>query len=263
MVRSPSCGFSARVLASRAEEAKHMNQPRLLIAGWVTLAMALASGVSGETAQKGLIDLPKLVGALDLTERGVRKWLDELGVAADATPTERLLAVNVTGGRLFERHGGSSSVVVDPELDDALHQSGRAIVLVHNHPTNVGLSVADMGQLAKPGVAAIVAIGHDGSVFIASAGPRFDRDFFEERQCAVASADVAKRLRVEWASRHVSVAASDAHFNHLVTLVLAKAGIVQYWFSLRGTDRGSYELGRAVFGYVVVGAAARLRQKSK
>ena len=56
-----------------------------------------------------------------------------------------------------------------------------AVVLVHNHPANAGLSAADTQQLAKPGVAAIVAVGHDGSVFIASAGPRLNRDFFEMR----------------------------------------------------------------------------------
>ena len=48
-------------------------------------------------------------------------------------------------------------------------------VLVHNHPSSVGLSAADIGQLSKPGVAAIVAIGHDGSVFVASAGRAMNR----------------------------------------------------------------------------------------
>jgi hypothetical protein len=235
-----------------------MNRPRLLIAVGATLV--LASAVSGETAQEQLTDLPKLVTNLDLTERGIRRWLKELSVTGDQPPTERLLAVSVTGERFFERHGGSSSVVVDPELDNKLRQPDMAVALVHNHPTNVGLSVADMGQLAKPGVAAIVAIGHDGSVFIASAGSRFDRNFFEDRQCALASTEVVKRLRAEWPSRRVSVAASDAHFNHLVTLALAKAQIVQYWFNLRGTERGSYELARAVFGNVVVGAAERLKR---
>lgn len=236
-----------------------MNQPGLLIAGWVTLA--LASGASGETAQERLTDLPRLVADLDLTERGVRRWLDQLRVTTEEPPTERLLAVNATGERLLARHGGSSSVRVDPELDNKLRQPDMAVALVHNHPSNVGLSVADMGQLAKPGVAAIVAIGHDGSVFVASAGPRFDRDFFEERQCALASAEVVKRLRVEWPSGRVPAAVSDAHFNHLVTLALARAHIVQYWFNLRGTERESYELERVVFGYVVVGAAERLRRR--
>ena len=75
--------------------------------------------------------------------------------------------------------------------------------------------------------------------------------------------EVQKSSRtIVWASRRVSVAASDAHFNHLVTLALAKARMVQYWFNLRGIDRESYERGRAVFGNVIVGAAERLR-KSK
>ena len=57
------------------------------------------------------------------------------------------------------------------------------------------------------------------------------------------------------------VAVSDAHFSHLVTLALAKANIVQYWFSLRGTGRESYEGARIVFSQVVVGAAAQLKRK--
>jgi hypothetical protein len=126
---------------------------------------------------------------------------------------------------------------------------------------NAGLSAADTQQLAKPGAAAIVAVGHDGSVFIASAGPRLNRDLFEVRQYALAQAEVRKRLRGEWASGRVSVAVSDAHFSHLVTLALAKANIVQYWFSLRGTGRESYEGARIVFSQVVVGAAAQLKRK--
>lgn len=235
-----------------------MNQPELLVAGCVTLAMV--TGVSGKAAQQGLTDLPRLAASLDLTERGVRSWLEQLGVGVDVPPTERLLAVSLTGKPLLERHGGSSLVRVDPELDNKLRQPGMAVVLIHNHPTDVGLSVADIGQLAKPGVAAIVAVGHDGGVFIASAGPRLNPDFFEERQYAAARTEVLKRLRAEWPSGRVSVAVSDAHFSHLVTLVLARAGIVQYWFKLRGIGRESYEGARIVFSQVVVGAAERLKR---
>ena len=236
-----------------------MASKRLLIASWVMLV--IVTGASGEAAHEGLVDPAKLAATLDLTEGGVRRWLDRLGVSGDGPPTERLLAVSLTGQLVEERHGGSSLVRIDSELDSTLRLPEMSVVLVHNHPANVGLSAADMQQLAKPGVAAIVAVGHDGSVFIASAGPRLNRDFFEVRQYAPAQAEVRKRLRGEWPSGRISVAVSDAHFSHLVTLALAKANIVQYWFSLRGTGRESYEGARIVFSQVVVGAAAQLKRK--
>ena len=149
-----------------------MASKRLLIASWVMLV--IVTGASGEAAHEGLVDPAMLAATLDLTEGGVRRWLDRLGVSGDGSPTERLLAVSLTGQLVEERHGGSSLVHIDSELDTTLRQPEMSVVLVHNHPANAGLSAADTQQLAKPGVAAIVAVGHDGSVFIASAGPRLN-----------------------------------------------------------------------------------------
>lgn len=230
-----------------------MGQSRLLLGGWMALIVA---GTSGVTAQEQVTDLSRLAATLDFTDPGVRRWLDHLGVRVADPSGERLLAVSVTGEPLMARQGERSVVEVGPELDDLLRGPDRAVVLVHNHPSNVGLSVADLGQLTKPGVAAIVAVGHDGSVFMASAGPRMDPDFFEERQYAMARAEVLKRLRTE--SRSIPSTVRDAHFSHLVSLVLSRAGILDYWFTLRGTGRESYEQARIPFGRVVTGAAARL-----
>ena len=118
-----------------------------------------------------------------------------------------------------------------------------------------------MQQLAKPGVAAIVAVGHDGSVFIASAGPRLNRVLVRGAAICTRPGRGQEEAASEWPSGRVSVAVSDAHFSHLVTLALAKAGIVQYWFSLGGAGRESYEGARIVFSQVVVGAAAQLKRK--
>ena len=64
---------------------------------------------------------------------------------------------------------------------------------------------------------------------------------------------------MEWPSGSVSVAVSDAHLSHLVSLALAKAGIIDYWFTLRGTGRESFDKARVIFNRVVVSAAARIR----
>jgi hypothetical protein len=236
-----------------------MRQPGFLAVGY--LAMAFTMGARGEAAQERPVDLPGLVARLDLTETGARRWLDRLGANAERASGERLLAVTVTGAPLLKREGTSSSVYIDPELDMLLRRPDMAIVLVHNHAANVGLSGYDLEQLTKPGTAAIVAIGHDGSAFIASAGPRLDRVFFHDEQFALAKAEVQQRLQAEWRSRRVSVAVSDAHLSHLITRVLEKAGIVRYWFTLRGTGRESYEMARLIFGQVIEGAAARLKNR--
>ena len=235
-----------------------MASERLLIASWVMLV--IVTGASGEAAHEGPVDPAKLAVTLDLTEGGVRRWLDRLGVSGDGPPTERLLAVSLTGQLVESVMAGARWCVSIRNLT-ARFASGRCLSFCRQPSRQRGLSAADMQQLARPGVAAIVAVGHDGSVFIASAGPRLNRDFFEVRQYAPAQAEVRKRLRGEWPSGRVSVAVSDAHFSHLVTLVLAKANIVQYWFTLRGTSRESYEGARIVFSQVVVGAAAQLKRK--
>jgi hypothetical protein len=237
-----------------------MGQPKLLVA---CLLVVMATGVGQAREGEQGTDLRRMATQLDLSERGVRLWLHQLGVNGDrdGEAAERLLAVSMTGERLLERPGGSSSVRVDPELDRLLLLSDRTVVLIHNHPANVGLSGADLRQLTKPGVVAIVAIGHDGSVYMASGGPRLDWEFFEERQYAPAKAEVLQRLRTILPSGRVSVAASDAHGSHLVTRALERAGIIRYWFELRGARRESYESARSVFGQVVEGAAGRLRKK--
>ena len=228
--------------------------------GCAALVVTLGGAEAG--AQERPLDLAGLVARLDLTEKGAKRWLEQLGVRGDSTATERLLAVSASSGAsLLTREGGDSSVRIDPELDTLLLRPETGIVLVHNHPANVGLSSNDLRQLTKPGVLAVVAIGHEGSVFVAAAGPRFDREFFHERQYEGARAEVLKKLRAEWPSSSLPVAVSDAHFSHLVTQSLSRAGIVRYWFRLRGAGRESYEKARVVFARVIFGAAGRLKNR--
>jgi hypothetical protein len=226
---------------------------------FVLVSSTWARGSAAPTRQK---ELQKLATALDLTDRGVGKWLDRLGVIAGNADSERLIAVTVTGELLFERQGDASSVRVDPELDGRLGDRDQPVVLVHNHPANAGLSAADLRLLTRRGLAAIVAIGHDGSVFAASAGPLFDRDFFEEHQYAVAYGEVQKRLRYDVGPR-ISGTVSAAHSLHLVTLVLSDAGVLYYWFDLRGAGRLSYDESRFTFANLVAAASKPLKVQLK
>ena len=233
-----------------------MTRPGLLITGWITIG--IANGVAAEAAPKPPTDLAKLAETLDLAGKGIWRWLERLGVTRDGSKTERLLAVDLTGRILMERHGDGSSVRVDPELDDQLLRRDIAIVLIHNHPESVGLSLEDLRHLHKPGVAAMIAVGHDGSVFAASAGPRFDLFLFANQHYPVTLAEIRRQLRREWPSGRLSVAASDAHTSHLVTLALARARIIKYWFKLRGDSQLSYDGSRYTFNRIAALGAPRL-----
>jgi len=234
-----------------------MTRPGLLVVGWMTIATTVPAA-DAQVAQKPPANLPKLAESLNLTDGGVWRWLDRLGVNGDSR-SERLLALESTGKILIERHGDDSSVRVDPELDSLLLRPGAAVVLIHNHPASVGLSLADLRHVYKPGVAAMVAIGHDGSVFIASAGPRFDHSGAADLHYPVAMAEIRDRLRREWPSGRLSIAASDAHTSHLITLALARARIVQYWFKLRGGSLTSYQGTQFTFNRIAALGAARLK----
>jgi hypothetical protein len=98
------------------------------------------------------------------------------------------------------------------------------------------------------------------AIYIASAGRAMNPDFLEAKQYVRARNEVTRRLRAEWRHLSVSVEASDAQLNHLVACALAQAGIIQYWSSLRGDNRASYDLARSVFDRVVAGAATDLRR---
>jgi len=223
---------------------------------WVALGAVGGSGAAG--AHQPATDLSNVVSSLDLTEQGAARWLARLEANGSGSSGERLLAVTTTGAWLLARDGGQSSVPVGAELDKLLIQPTRSIVLMHNHPSNVGLSIADIGQLSRPGVAAMVAIGHDRSVFVAAPGRRMDPDHLEDRQCAQASTEITRRLRKDWPLDHIPFAVADAHLSHLMARALAQAGAIDYWFALRGASHASYESARIVFGRVVAGTAAQL-----
>jgi hypothetical protein len=233
-----------------------MDRPGLRMVCCVVLAMS--AGVDAQQARIRPPDLPKLAASLELTRPGIRRWLNRLAASTDAS-VESLLAVSLTGDVLLERVGAGSSVPIDPEMDALLRRSDSAIVLIHNHPANVGLSARDLEHVGKPGVEAIIALGHNGSAFVAAAGPHLDPLWFKERQYDVASAELRKRLRAELPSSRVPVDVSDTHFSHLVTLVLARAGVVHYWFRLEGAGRESFNNARLFFGRVVNGASGELQ----
>jgi hypothetical protein len=200
-------------------------------------------------------ELGVLATRLDLSGEGAEAWLRQL--ERNDAATERLLAVTTSGELVMAREGGRTAVVIGVDLDRLLRRPGSAIVLIHNHPSNTALSAADIGQLSKPGVAAVVAICRDRSVFMAAAGPRMDGDFLESHQYRTAEAGVRQRMEL---AKMTAASWPDATRlrGHLVARALAKAGIISYRADIRRGGREHLEAERRVLLPLVESVAARL-----
>ena len=230
--------------------------------GWRLLA-AIAAGILSigavVNAQSPAPDLRDIADRLELTAAGSRRWLDALGVTGNAKTAERLIALASDGRVIAARDGGESSVSLGLELDVQLLTPGSAVVLVHNHPGNAGLSANDLSHLAKPGVAAVAAIGRDGSIYMAARGRRFDAIAFELRQYEPLRAELKKRLREECGARALTIQDADAHFSHVAALALARAGVIVYQAVLVGGTRMSFDTDRVTLGRVAQSAAAQVK----
>ena len=126
---------------------------------------------------------------------GSGRPLTTVGIETDREPSEHLLVVSRDRQIVARREGGVQNVSVDSELDRRLLMAGSDLTLIHNHPVGVGLSPDDLSHLAKPGVLAMVAIGHDGSVYIAAAGRHLSAGVVDVKSYHIESADeVAERI---------------------------------------------------------------------
>ena len=229
---------------------------------WATLGALVASGLaigSQPSTDRPIRDLQRLAARMDLTTTGAARWLAALGVA-DGTAGERLLVLSAAGEIVAVRDGSAASVRVDGDLDRHLRNSGADLVLLHNHPLSRGLSADDLLQLAKPGVAAIVALGHNGSIYMAGRGRRFDADHFEAQYVA-AREEVEHRVRSEQEGQADARVFYQTQFSHLVSRVLDGAGVISYYAVLTPEPRASLDRYRLGVGRVVLGASAQLRAR--
>lgn len=215
------------------------------------------AGGRAQAGQPAADDLPTLLTAIHATGTGVQEWLDRLapGLRVSGSAAERLLAVTVNGQLLASVDGASSHVALGPALDEQCQQPGAGIVLVHNHPSSTGLSADDLSQLAKPGVAAIVAIGHDGSIYSAAAARRYPAGQFVEKVYTPARADADKEMRVQRTS--LADARLADWMPHVMALALAKAGVIEYQATLAADRLAAFQRDRTALGRVIAAAEHR------
>jgi hypothetical protein len=136
---------------------------------------------------------------------------------------ERLIVTDAARRILLQADGSARGVAIPPQWMPLLTEDGAGLILAHNHPKGHSLSLADLLQLENRGVAMMVVVGHDGSLYAAAAGPRY-RDASLDEVFMAASREVERQVRVQKVGRH----AFDVHRNHLVALALARAGVILY-----------------------------------
>ena len=199
--------------------------------GMVAVAAILAGTVGPVAAQRRQISLPDLVDRLGLTPAGAREWLGKLGfIVGDRRQKERLLLVNFAGETLLAKDGKKGHVAPTPDANAWLYREGAAIVLIHNHPAGTGLSEKDLMQLTAPGAAAVAAIGHDGSVYVAAPGPLHGGYGFG-RQYHLVCAEVERRLSLYFMGPGAGLSPKvpiRIFLAHLVAAALEQASVIQY-----------------------------------
>jgi hypothetical protein len=202
--------------------------------------------------------LSQLLQQLDLGPgEGPRHWLERLGAFDSGLARERLLAVTRDGLVVRALDGDAAHVKMTVDFDDELRREGAGLVLVHNHPSSSSLSGDDLSHLGKAGVAAVVAIGHDGSVYAAARGPRFDALLCGGERYSAVREDVGKLLVREADAADVKRFLTESS-THLAALALARSRYLEYVARLAPDRQRSFERGRLVFGRVVASVSARL-----
>jgi hypothetical protein len=186
-------------------------------------------------------------------------WMAALANDGPMPRHERLLVV-LPDGRVRDVVDGERDHVLLPvELTRELAERRLRVTLVHNHVTASGLSGADLRHLAKPGVATVVAVTSDDSLYEASAAARYG--LFPDGHYQVLFGRVRDRLANEaWRERE-PLSALVPHLPHLVATVLHRARVIDYRISASLTLRVDAVRFHSLFERVVLAELRVLEQE--
>jgi len=224
----------------------------VLLVGLVNLPLHAASRSS---------QLLPLLRELALTDRGSRDWLERLGARDGGPARERLIAITRTGAIVGSLDGDATHVSLTPSLDLMLSVEMPALILVHNHPNSTSLSGDDLSQLDKPAVVAVVAVGHDGSIYAAARGSRFDSSWCGGDRYAELRAVILTALVNDADAGYRPPFKATSFSTHLAALALARAGVIDYVATMAPDRRAAYDDRRALFGRIVVSASSRIAMR--
>jgi len=209
----------------------------------VGLALGGARPAAGP-AEPGKADKPKAVMAAE-----AESWLAAL--RASGTPDlklERVLVVDADGQVLDRADGERSTIAFPDRFLRFLRQPTPSVSLVHNHPGNTGLSEPDLYQLGHPGVARVIAVGNEGSLYEARRGSAFDAVTFQQ---VTYPAAVKALNRTVFQRTLPSVKRDehiDTHFAHALAISLARAGVLEYRAVLDPQRQAAWNAVRVWYG---------------
>jgi hypothetical protein len=226
----------------------------------VAALAAILLSTTGRAAQNNRLNLADLVDRLGLTPAGAPSWLQKLGTRiGDAHLTERIVFVNVVGEELRAIDGTKGHVVIPREVSEWLSRAGTAAVLIHNHPVGTGLSEKDLMYLTMPGLVAVAAIGHEGSVYVAARGPRHGGYGFGSLY-QIAATEIEQRLLFYFQGPALETrkALIPMLLPHLAASALAQASVIDYRASLSVRTGGMLAEVAGDADRAVAGAVQRL-----
>jgi N12 class adenine-specific DNA methylase len=154
------------------------------------------------------------------------------------TGLEHMVAFDEGGNVLANGHGSHHDIEVPANLIAALDNPKSRIVVHHNHPSDGSLSTVDISQLARPGLAAIWAHGHNGMVSRASlteyARQRFANDSTDNfRKALYRLSDIVgdsflAPLRKAVDGGLITPKRGDHLYGYMLGLALHRAGVIDY-----------------------------------
>lgn len=186
-------------------------------------------------------------------------WTRAIGTNGRLPNHERMLVVSATGQVLSVIDGDRDRVVLPSDLADVLARVALNVTLVHNHRDSVSLSGSDLVQLGKVGVARVVALGHDGTMYAASGAAEFALESAVENRYGPVLARVLERVSRESQFSGASLAGLYPHIPHVVALIFERAGVIRYAVDPSADTWATLERYRAVIERLVDAEAPRLR----
>ena len=194
-------------------------------------AAAERAGMGGGTRFVDLGEFP-IRDAGDIGGEGQR-YVVERG---RATGVEHMVAVDAAGEVILHGHGTRTFVGTNPTFMALIADPAQSLVIHHNHPANSGLSIADVAMLAYPGLRAVWAHGHLGSVSRVTLTPAAravapePATLLNKISAAMRKAGSAIFDRLQKAVWDHKISPDEAQAIHtaLVSEMMDRAGIVDY-----------------------------------
>jgi hypothetical protein len=232
-------------------------QAGICVAAFGTLAVQTAAG-QAERRQSGGSERRLVLPDGRTAGLSGSYWEAAIADGGPAPRHERLLVV-MPDGRVRDVVDGERDHVLLPlELARELSERSLGVTLVHNHLSGVSLSGADLLHLSKLGVASVVALGSDGSVYEASGGSRIDR--FSGELYLLLVDRIRQRLTAEAWRDAIDPAVLEPHAAHLIALVLHRTQLIDYRTRPSMADRLTWLRFRDLFDRVIATETHRLQQ---